>query len=201
MTITTTLPLTDRTNRILIVAHQVAREFNHDYLGTDTVLLAICRVRESVGAFVLGELVPEIESRLCAAIKSGEPIMTMGRLPQTPRLKAAFERAQVIASEWGHFAIGSEHLVCALAECSTDCESVTGTLLCQAGVTAADVIAKARIYCGLEEVSRPADELNETIRVSSIGPVLRALMTGRWVRLDKGRIVTADVLNIGGHGE
>ncbi len=183
------LPRTDRTNRILVVAHQVARQFDHEYLCTESVMIAICMVRDCVGAFVLGELAPNIESKLRAVIQPGPPMVTMGRLPRTPRLKTALERAEAIAREWGHVAVGSEHLVCALAE---DVQSVAGVLLQEAGATIAAIKATAKRYCGCAELGLTAEELTEPIRVSLIGPILRALMTGRWVRLDDGQFKVAD---------
>ncbi|MBQ4202988.1 MAG: NDP-hexose 4-ketoreductase, partial [Thermoguttaceae bacterium] len=78
------------------LAHQEASRFNHEYIGTEHILLGLIKEEKGLGARVLREMgvdARSIRTQVENLVTSGTDIATMGRLPQTPRAKKALEYA------------------------------------------------------------------------------------------------------------
>ncbi len=108
---------TDRARRIMGYSRQEAQRFNHDYIGTEHVLLGLIQEGSGVAADVLKNLdfdLKRIRREVEEQISHGTTMVTMGQLPFTPRAKKVLELALEEASNLGHNYIGSEHLLLGL---------------------------------------------------------------------------------------
>jgi hypothetical protein len=126
---------TDRARKIIALSNSEAQRFNHEYLGTEHLLLGIVKEGSGVAANVLKNL--KIDLRLVRLeveklVKSGPDMVTMGKLPHTPRVKRVFEYAVEQAKKLNHNYIGSEHLLLGLL-CERD--GIAVQVLLNLGVT------------------------------------------------------------------
>ena len=101
----------------MALANQEAQRFNHEYIGTEHILLGLVKEGSGVGANVLKNLEVDLRKvRLEAEklVKSGPETVTMGKLPQTPRAKKVIEYAIEEARNLNHNYVGTEHLLLGL---------------------------------------------------------------------------------------
>jgi len=108
---------TDRARKVMALANQEAQRFNHEYIGTEHVLLGLVKEGSGVGANVLKNIGVELRKvrlEVEKLVKSGPDIVTMGKLPQTPRAKKVIEYAIEEARSLNHNYIGTEHLLLGL---------------------------------------------------------------------------------------
>jgi len=106
----------ERARRVLTLAQEEAKHFNHNYIGTEHILLGLVREEEGVGAKVLANLgVGLIKARSAVEfiIGRGEK-PTTGEIGLTPRAKRVIELAIDEARHLGHNYIGTEHLLLGL---------------------------------------------------------------------------------------
>jgi ATP-dependent Clp protease ATP-binding subunit ClpC len=99
------------------LARQEAQRFNHDYIGTEHILLGLVQEGSGVAAQVLRNLEVEprkIRNEVEKIVKNGTNMVTMGQLPFTPRAKKVLELALEEAQNLGHNYIGTEHLLLGL---------------------------------------------------------------------------------------
>ena len=104
---------TDRARRVVLLAQETARVLNHDYVGTEHILLAQFTEPEGLAAQVLTESgVSEAAVRQAVIERVGEGTdAPEGQLPFTPRAIDVFTGALAAALELGHNYIGTEHLL------------------------------------------------------------------------------------------
>jgi excisionase family DNA binding protein len=109
-------PLTKRAISVLKLAQEEALHFQHNYIGTEHLLLGLIREREGVAAHVLGNLGIEIDKARQAveAITGRGGTIVEGELPLTPRSKMIIELAMDEALRLDHRFIGTEHLLLGL---------------------------------------------------------------------------------------
>ena len=107
---------TDRARLAIAHANDEARGMNHNYIGTEHLLLALFDTNGGVSDLVLRELgithatiVKEIEARIGRG-----PAPVTGQQPFTPRAKKVLDEALNTAAELGHNYVGTEHLLMAL---------------------------------------------------------------------------------------
>ena len=108
---------TDRARRVMALARKEAQRFNHDFIGTEHVLLGLIQEGSGVAANVLKNLGVETEKirrEIEKNVQSGPSMVTMGQLPFTPRAKKVLELSMEEAQELGHNYIGTEHLLLGL---------------------------------------------------------------------------------------
>ncbi len=108
---------TDRARKIMHLANQEAQRFNHEYLGTEHILLGLVKEGSGVGADVLKNLdvdLRKVRIEVEKLIKSGPEMVTMGNLPKTPRAKKVIEYTIEEARNLNHGWVGSEHLLLGL---------------------------------------------------------------------------------------
>ena len=109
--------LTDRARKVMALANQEAQRFNHEYIGTEHILLGLVKEGSGVGANVLKNLgidMRKVRLEVEKLVKSGPEIVTMGKLPQTPRAKKVIEYAIEEARNLNHNYVGTEHLLLGL---------------------------------------------------------------------------------------
>ena len=109
--------LTDRARKVMALANQEAQRFNHEYIGTEHILLGLVKEGSGVGANVLKHLeidLRKVRLEVEKLVKSGPEMVTMGKLPQTPRAKKVIEYAIEEARSLNHNYVGTEHLLLGL---------------------------------------------------------------------------------------
>ncbi len=109
--------LTDRARKVMALANQEAQRFNHEYIGTEHILLGLVKEGSGVGANVLKNLdidLRKVRLEVEKLVKSGPDMVTMGKLPQTPRAKKVIEYAIEEARNLNHNYVGTEHLLLGL---------------------------------------------------------------------------------------
>jgi excisionase family DNA binding protein len=107
---------TDRARKVLTLAQEEARRFQHSYIGTEHLLLGLVREGEGVAAKVLNNLGVELEKVREAVefiIGRGDRVV-LGEVGLTPRAKKVIELAVDEARRLNHHYIGTEHLLLGL---------------------------------------------------------------------------------------
>jgi ATP-dependent Clp protease ATP-binding subunit ClpC len=108
---------TERARKVIILAKEEARRFNHDYIGTEHILLGLIREGEGVAAAVLQKMGVSLENirlEIEKLVQPGPTTQIIGDIPFTPRAKKALELAAEEARSLGHNYIGTEHLLLGL---------------------------------------------------------------------------------------
>ena len=108
---------TDRARKVMALANQEAQRLNHEYIGTEHILLGLVKEGSGVGANVLRNLdvdLRRVRLEVEKLVKAGPEMVTMGRLPQTPRAKKVIEYAIEEARNLNHNYVGTEHLLLGL---------------------------------------------------------------------------------------
>jgi len=108
---------TERARKVIILAKEEARRFNHDYIGTEHILLGLIREGEGVAAAVLQKMGVSLENirlEIEKLVQPGPTTQIIGDIPFTPRAKKTLELAAEEARSLGHNYIGTEHLLLGL---------------------------------------------------------------------------------------
>jgi ATP-dependent Clp protease ATP-binding subunit ClpC len=108
---------TDRARKVMALANQEAQRFNHEYIGTEHILLGLVKEGSGVGANVLKNLnvdLRKVRLEVEKLVRAGPEMVTMGKLPQTPRAKKVIEYAIEEARNLNHNYVGTEHLLLGL---------------------------------------------------------------------------------------
>jgi ATP-dependent Clp protease ATP-binding subunit ClpC len=107
---------TDRARRVIVLAQEEARLINHNYIGTEHILLGLIHEGEGIGAQALRRHnvnTASLRTLVEAQIGKGSQSPS-GHIPFTPRAKKVMELALREALQLGHNYIGTEHLLLAL---------------------------------------------------------------------------------------
>jgi len=124
----------ERARRVLSLAQEEAQRFNHNYIGTEHILLGLVRETEGVAARVLSSLsvdLTKVRSAVEFIIGRGEK-PAQGEIGLTPRAKKVVELAVDEARRMNHTYIGTEHLLIGLLR---EGEGVAAGVLESLGVT------------------------------------------------------------------
>jgi ATP-dependent Clp protease ATP-binding subunit ClpC len=132
---------TDRARKVMQLANQEARRFNHEYIGTEHILLGLVQEGSGVAADVLKNLDTdlrkirlEVEKLVMQAPAPDE--LSSGKMPPTPRAKKVIEYAIEEARGLSHNYVGTEHLLLGLLR---EQESVAAQVLMNLGLKPEDV--------------------------------------------------------------
>ena len=108
---------TDRARKVMQLANGETQRFNHEYIGTEHILLGLVKEGTGVAAAIikghdldLRTIRLEVEK----LVQSGPEMISMGKLPQTPRAKKSLEYAMEEARNLNHSFVGTEHLILGL---------------------------------------------------------------------------------------
>jgi ATP-dependent Clp protease ATP-binding subunit ClpC len=107
---------TDRARRVVVLAQEEARMLNHNYIGTEHILLGLIHEGEGVAAKALESLgisLEAVRSQVEEIIGQGQSAPT-GHIPFTPRAKKVLELSLREALQLGHNYIGTEHILLGL---------------------------------------------------------------------------------------
>ncbi|MFN4257653.1 MAG: ATP-dependent Clp protease ATP-binding subunit [Gemmataceae bacterium] len=130
---------TDRARKVMQLANQEAQRFNHEYIGTEHILLGLVKEGSGVAANVLKNLdidLRKIRMEVEKIVQAGPDMVTMGKLPQTPRAKKVIEYSIEEARNLNHNYVGTEHLLLGLLR---EQEGVAAQVLMNLGLKLEDV--------------------------------------------------------------
>ncbi len=108
---------TDRVRKVLAMAREEAIRLQHDYVGTEHILLGLIREGEGVAAAVLMKLTVDLDAiheEVEQSVRKGKATIALGELPYTSRAKKVLEYAMAEAREMSHSYVGTEHLLLGL---------------------------------------------------------------------------------------
>ncbi len=130
---------TDRARKVMALAREEAKRFNHEYIGTEHILLGLVKEGSGVAANVLQNLdidLKKIRLEVEKIVQTGPDLVSVGQLPFTPRVKKVLEYAIEEARAMGHNYIGTEHQLLGLLR---EQEGVAAQVLLNLGVKLEDV--------------------------------------------------------------
>jgi len=133
---------TDRVRKVLAMAREEAIRLQHDYVGTEHILLGLIREGEGVAAAVLANLnvdLEQIHERIEESVRKGKATIALGELPYTSRAKKVLEYAMAEARELNHSYVGTEHLLLGLLR---EEKGIAAQVLNSLGVTLDDARAE-----------------------------------------------------------
>jgi ATP-dependent Clp protease ATP-binding subunit ClpC len=107
---------TDRARRVVVLAQEEARMLNHNYIGTEHILLGLIHEGEGVAAKALESLglsLDAVRGQVEEIIGQGQQAPS-GHIPFTPRAKKAMELSLRESLQLGHDYIGTEHILLGL---------------------------------------------------------------------------------------
>jgi ATP-dependent Clp protease ATP-binding subunit ClpA len=125
---------TDRARKVMQLANQEAQRFNHEYIGTEHILLGLVKEGSGVAANVLKNLdidLRKIRLEVEKIVQSGPDMVNMGKLPQTPRAKKVIEHSIDEARGLAHNYVGTEHILLGLLR---EVEGVASQVLTNLGL-------------------------------------------------------------------
>jgi ATP-dependent Clp protease ATP-binding subunit ClpC len=152
---------TDRAKKVMNLARQEAQRFNHEYLGTEHILLGLVQEGSGVAANVLRNMnidLAKIRTEVEKLVKTGPSMVTMGQLPFTPRAKKVLELSMEEAGNLGHNYIGTEHLLLGLIK---ENEGIAAKVLTNLGVKLEDVREEVLEFLGAEHGEEEEEEQSE----------------------------------------
>ena len=130
---------TDRSRKVMQLANQEAQRFNHEYVGTEHILLGLIKEGSGVARNVLKNLdidLNKARAEVEKLVQPGPDMVLMGKMPLTPRSKKVVEYAIEEARDLGHNYIGTEHLLLGLIR---ETEGVASQVLMNCGVKLEEV--------------------------------------------------------------
>lgn len=108
---------TDKARKAMALANQEAQRFNHNYIGTEHILLGLVKEGRGDGALILKDFGADLRAvrlELEKLVKSGPDLVIAGRLPLTPAANRVVEAANQEATELKQNLVGTEHLLLGL---------------------------------------------------------------------------------------
>jgi ATP-dependent Clp protease ATP-binding subunit ClpA len=182
---------TERARQVVVFAHDEARAFEHDYIGSEHILLGLLREEDSLAARILDSreiTLAAVHAQVVRLVGRGTEV-SPGQLPFTPRAKRALELALRESLSLGHGRVGPEHLLLGLLRVE---EGLAARILDSLGITAEEIralvpgasegsaegtIGALRVTPGQLPLTRGAEKLLElaedearALKHDSIGP-------------------------------
>jgi len=174
---------TDRARRVVVLAQEESRRLNHDFIGTEHILLGLIQEREGVAAQALGALgirLEAVRARVEETVGRGESTPS-GHIPFTPRAKKVLELSLREALQFGHNYIGTEHLLLGLIR---EGEGVAATVLVGLGADLESVRLKViQLLAGRQGSGVPPELLAD--------PGTRAAVIATAVPYEPGQTTTS----------
>jgi ATP-dependent Clp protease ATP-binding subunit ClpC len=155
---------TDRARKVMNLAKAEAQRLNHEYIGTEHILLGLVQEGSGVAANVLRGMdidLKRIRTEIEKLVKGSATMVPMGNLPFTPRAKKVLELSLEEASQLGHNYIGTEHLLLGLIK---ESEGIAARVLTNLNVKLEDVREEVLEFLGApneggeEGAGEPAEE-------------------------------------------
>ena len=151
---------TPRARHAMVLAQEEARHFNHNYIGTEHILLGLLRLDEGLASRVLTSInvsVEAVREQVGSIVGYGEEEMG-AQAPFTPRSKKVLELALREAMRLEHNYIGTEHLLLGLVR---ESEGLANQILSNLGVEGDEIRAELARMLGDEAGQRLEGESRE----------------------------------------
>lgn len=126
---------TENAQKIILIAQEEAKRLNHDYVGTEHILLGLTALNGTVSNKILSSLgitFRKVRLEIEKMVGVGDAVMLLGEIPFTPRAKKVLEYAVEESQSLGTEDIGTEHILLGLVR---EEEGMAGTILQNLGVT------------------------------------------------------------------
>jgi ATP-dependent Clp protease ATP-binding subunit ClpC len=167
---------TERAKKVLVLAQEEAQRFNHNYIGTEHLLLGLVREGEGIAAKVLSNLGVELQKVRSAVefiIGRGDR-MVIGDISLTPRAKKVIELAVEEARRLNHNYIGTEHLLLGLVR---EGEGIAAGVLESLGVNLEKVRTQVIQVVSQSTTTAPTEgkQQSKTPTIDQMGQDLTAL--------------------------
>ncbi|MDI6601258.1 MAG: ATP-dependent Clp protease ATP-binding subunit [Thermoanaerobacteraceae bacterium] len=176
---------TERAQRVLILANEEAKALNHNYVGTEHILLGLLKENEGVAAQALHNLgvqFDEIRKRIESLI--GKGTMPVDVIGYTPRAKRVLELSFVEARRLGHNYVGTEHILLGLLregegvaarvlmEMSVDLNRARDEVMKLLSQEPGSTVKQGRAYSNTPNVNQYGRDLTEMARDGKLDPVI-----------------------------
>jgi ATP-dependent Clp protease ATP-binding subunit ClpC len=186
---------TDRARRVIVLAQEEAVGLNHDWIGTEHLLLGLIRERDGVAATALEALdisLEAVRAEVEMIIPRGET--AVGRqIPFTPRSKKVLELSLRESQQLGHNYIGTEHILLGLVR---EGEGVAAQVLVRLGAdlsrTRQQVIQLLSGYAGAEAATEQAGARTRLVRMTVPDDLREAEEQLAQVRREKQAAIDAE---------
>ena len=168
---------TERVRKVMYLAREEAARLQHDYIGTEHLLLGVIREGEGIAANVLNNLgldLDAIRQAVESMVAATGGTLTIGEIPFTPRAKRVLELSVDEARQLGHNYVGTEHLLLGLIR---EGEGVAARVLLELGVDRKKVREETlKLLGGTPSAAQPEREGKvETPALNQFGRDLTAL--------------------------
>ncbi len=153
---------TERARKVILLAKEEAKRFNHDYIGTEHLLLGLVREGEGVAAAVLQNLglnAELIRMEVEKLVQPGPTTVISGDIPFTPKAKKVIELAMDEARSLGHNYVGTEHILLGLIR---EGEGVASQVLLNLGLDLGRVRNEIMELLGTAMPGTPAETPGKT---------------------------------------
>jgi len=147
---------TDRARRVVVLAQEEARMLNHNYIGTEHILLGLVHEGEGSAAKALESLGISLEgvrAQVQEIIGQGQQTPS-GHIPFTPRAKKVLELSLREALQLGHNYIGTEHILLGLIR---EGEGVSAQVLVKLGADLPGCASRSSSCCPVGRGKEPAE--------------------------------------------
>jgi len=153
---------TDRAKKVMHIGRQEALRLNHEYIGTEHILLGLVQEGSGVASNVLKNMdieLNKIRMEVERVVQANTSKVMMGQLPFTPRAKKVLELSGEEASNLGHNYIGTEHLLLGLIK---ENEGIAAQVLMNLGVKLEDVREEVLDFLGADTSDDDDDDATLT---------------------------------------
>ncbi|MCX7940949.1 MAG: ATP-dependent Clp protease ATP-binding subunit [Endomicrobia bacterium] len=154
----------DRAQKVILIAQEEAKRLNHDYVGTEHLLLGLVSIGEGLAVQILINLgvdLRKIKHEVERIVPPGDNVMVLGEIPFSPRAKKVLEYAVEEANMMGHIYVGTEHILLGLLR---EKEGVAARVLEYLGVTYEDVQEEVLSLLGDIESPIPFFKPQKTVK-------------------------------------
>jgi ATP-dependent Clp protease ATP-binding subunit ClpC len=175
---------TKRARRVLTLAQEEAQRLNHNYIGTEHLLLGLIREENGVALKVLQELGVKprrVKDMVERTVGQGQRTMFSSKLTLTPRTKHVIELAVDEARRLGHHYIGTEHLLLGLVR---EGEGVAVNVLRSMGIN----LEKVRAQTGRLMAESPAHAGTRRKGKEQRTPLVDQLGTDLTAKAEEGKL-------------
>ena len=145
--------LTDRARKVMSFTRQEAMKFNHEYIGTEHILLGLLREESGIAGEVLrsfGATLERVQTEIGRIVKAGSSMVTMFQLPFTVRAKKALQFSLEEADLLSRNYVGTEHLLLGLLR---ENEGIAAQVFVMLDVKTEDVRSEVLRFLGVPEDS------------------------------------------------
>jgi len=150
---------TDRARKVMQLANHEAQRFNHEYIGTEHILLGLIKEGSGVAVNVLKNLdvdLRKIRLEVEKLVQSSPDMVTLGKLPQTPWAKKVIEYSVEESRNLNDNHVGTEHILLGLLR---EQKGVAAQVLMNLGLKLEEVREEVSRFLGYEIHRNPSTEI------------------------------------------